>query len=247
MSGHSKWASIKHKKGANDAKRGKIFTMHAKMITIAARSGGDPDMNPTLRTAIDRAKADNVPNANIDRAIKKGTGEDKNAAQYEEITYEAMGPGGASFMIDVITDNKNRSNTNVRTILTRNGGTPGSAAWKFDKVAFFLVDPEGKNPDETELTLIDCGADDLEAAEEGKFGVFASLTSFNEVKNLIQAAGYKVEKDEIIWRPKDPMPVDDKTQAEKILKLIDALDEDDDLHNVYSDADISESVLSELS
>jgi YebC/PmpR family DNA-binding regulatory protein len=246
MSGHSKWHSIKHKKGANDAKRGKIFTMHAKLITISARGGGDPDMNPALRSAIDRAKADNVPNANIDRAIKKGTGEDKDAAQYVEITYEAMGPGGTSFMIDVITDNKNRSNTNVKTILTRNGGTPGSAAWKFDKVAFFLVDLEGKDHDEAELTLIDCGADDIEDAGDGKFGVFAALSSYSDVKKAITAAEYKVEKDDIIWRPKSNTSIEDKTVAEKILKLMDVLDEDEDVNNVYTDADISESVLSEL-
>ncbi|MFT7184566.1 MAG: YebC/PmpR family DNA-binding regulatory protein [Oceanicoccus sp.] len=246
MSGHSKWASIKHKKGANDAKRGKIFTMHAKMIAIAAKAGGDPEMNPTLRSAIDRAKADNVPNNNIDRAVKKGSGSDKDATQYLEITYEAMGPGGTAFMIDVITDNKNRSNTNVKTILTKTGGTPGSAAWKFDKMAFFLVDLEGKDHDEAELALIDCGADDMEDAGDGKFGLYSSLSSFSTVKKSIQAAGYKVEKDDVIWKSKSATPIDDATVAAKIIRLMDKLEEDDDVNNVYTDADISESVLSEL-
>jgi len=247
MAGHSKWANIKHKKAAADSKRGKVFTMHAKLITIAAKSGGDPDMNPTLRTAIDRAKADNVPNANIERAIKKGTGEDKDAASYEEITYEAMGPGGTSYMIDVITDNKNRSNTNVRTAITKNGGSQGSAAWKFDKVSFFIVDLEGKDRDESELMLIDCGADDIEDTGEGKFGVYASLTSYSSVKKAIQDAGYKIEKDEVIWKAKNSLPIDDPTIAQKIIKLMDKIEEDEDVSNVYTDADISESALSELS
>jgi len=247
MAGHSKWANIKHKKAAADSKRGKVFTMHAKMIAMAARDGDDPDMNPSLRSAIDRAKADNVPNANIDRAVKKGSGADKDAANYEEITYEAMGPGGASFMIDTITDNKNRSNTNVRTALTKTGGTPGSAAWKFDKVAFFLLDLEGKDRDEAELELIDCGADDIEDAEEGSLAVFASLSSYSQVKKSMTEAGFKISKDEIIWKAKNSLPITDKTTAEKILRLIDRLEDDDDVNNVYTDADIDESVLSELS
>lgn len=247
MSGHSKWATIKHKKGAADAQRGKVFTMHAKLITIAARAGGDPAMNPSLRIAIERAKADNVPNANIDRAIKKGTGEDKDGAHYEEITYEAMGPGGTSFMIDVITDNKNRSNTNVRTILTKNGGTQGSAAWKFDRVAYFVVDLAGKDHDEAELILIDCGAEDLENIEASKFGVTAPLADYGEVKSAIQDAGFKIEKDEIIWKAKSDTEVSDVEMAKKVLKLMDLLSDDDDVNNVYTDADIPESVLAGLS
>lgn len=246
MAGHSKWANIKHKKGAADAKRGKVFTMHAKLITIAAKAGGDPDMNPALRGAIDRAKADNVPNANIDRAIKKGTGEDKDAAVYMELTYEAMGPGGSSMMIDVVTDNKNRSLTNVRTILTKNGGNMGSAAWKFDKAAYFLVDLDGKDPEEAELELIDCGADDMADAGEGKFEVFSAPEDFGTVKAAITAAGYKVEKDDLIWKAKNEMPVSDAEVARKIMKLIDKLEDDEDVKSVYIDADIADDVLDSL-
>jgi YebC/PmpR family DNA-binding regulatory protein len=247
MSGHSKWASIKHKKGAADAKRGKVFTMHAKLITIAAAGGGDPDMNPALRGAIDRAKADNVPNLNIDRAIKKGTGEDKDAANYEEITYEAMGPGGSAFMIDIITDNKNRSLTNVKTAVNKNGGTFGSSvAWKFDKKAYLLVDSAGKDPEEAELELIDCGADDLVDAGEGKFELYADAGKCFEIKKAAEAAGFKVEKDELVWKGKDELKVDDAELAKKIVRLMEAIDEDEDVSQVSSDVDFDESVLASL-
>jgi YebC/PmpR family DNA-binding regulatory protein len=249
MSGHSKWNSIKHKKGAADAKRGKIFTMHAKLITIAARGGGDADMNPNLRSAIDRAKADNVPNNNIDRAIKKGTGEDKDAASYEEITYEAMGPGGTAFMIDVITDNKNRSLTNVRTIVNKNGGSFGSAgsvAWKFDKRALLIADPAGMDLDEAELTLIDCGADDLARTTDGKFEIYAGPSQCSAVKKAAEEAGLKIEKDELIWKAKEEMNVADAGLAKKVLKLMDALDEDEDVSQVSSNVDLDDSVLAEI-
>ncbi len=246
MAGHSKWANIKHKKAAADAKRGKVFTMHAKLISIAAKSGGDPEMNPALRAAIDRAKADNVPNANIDRAIKKGTGEDKDGANYEAISYEAMGPGGSSFMIDVITDNKNRSNTNVKTILNKNGGSQGSTAWKFDRMAFFLVNAGDMERDEAELTLIDCGALDIEEDNDDNFVLFADLSTYGEVKKSLKDSGFQIKKDEVVWKAKNDIPIDNVDTAKKILRLIEALEEDDDVNNVYTDADISESVLAEL-
>lgn len=249
MSGHSKWHSIKHKKGAADAKRGKIFTTHAKLIAIAARGGADPDMNPTLRTAIDRAKADNVPNANIDRAVKKGSGQDKDAAHYEELTYEAFGPEGSAFMIDVITDNKNRSLTNVRTILTKNGGNLGSAgavAWKFDKKAFLLVDAGGKSPEEAELELMESGADDIRPGETGRFELYAAPEQFNEVKKAVESMGYRVEKDELTWLAKEDMKVTDLDLAQKIVRLMEKLDEDEDVSQVSSNVDIDDSLLAEL-
>jgi YebC/PmpR family DNA-binding regulatory protein len=248
MSGHSKWHSIKHKKGANDAKRGKVFTMHAKLIAIAARAGGDPDMNPGLRTAIDRAKADNVPNANIDRAVKKGSGADKDAASYVEITYEALGPEGSAFMIDCITDNKNRTLTNVRTLLTKNGGTlgsSGSVAWKFDKKAFLLVDSGGADADEAELSLIDCGADDL-ARVDGKFELYAAPDQLNNVKKAVAELGYTVEKDELIWKAKEDMKVSDVDLAKRIMKLMDAVDSDDDVNQISSNVDFDEEVMAQL-
>lgn len=246
MAGHSKWANIKHKKGAADAKRGKVFTMHAKLITIAAKSGGDPAMNPALRSAIDRAKADNVPNANIERAIKKGTGEDKDAAVYEELTYEAMGPGGTSFMVDVVTDNTNRSLSNIRTIITKSGGSMGSVAWKFDKKAYFLVELGDRDPEEAQLELIDCGADDFADAEEGKMEVYTEPSQFGNVKKAMEAAGYKIEKDELVWKPKNELPIGEKDVAEKVLRLMDRLDDDEDVNQVYTDADIASDILASL-
>lgn len=238
MAGHSKWANIKHKKAAADAKRGKVFTMHAKMITIAARSGGDPDMNPTLRAAIDRAKLDNVPNANIDRAIKKGTGEDKDGADYEELTYEAFGPEGSVFMIDVITDNRNRSLTNIRTLLTKSGGNMGSAgsvAWKFDKKSFFLVDLGDRDSEEAQLELIECGADDIRPEGDKQLVVYGAPESFSEIQDQLKAAGYKIEEDGLTWLAKDEMEVASESPlAEKILKLMDKLDDDDDVKDVSS-------------
>lgn len=249
MSGHSKWHNIKLKKGAVDAKRGKIFTVHARMIAIAAKAGSDPDMNPGLRSALDRARADNVPNANIERAIKKGTGEDKESVSYEEATYESFGPGGSAFLIDVITDNKNRSFTNVRTILGKHGGnlaSAGSVSWKFTKQAYLLVDPNGKSADEAELILIDCGAADLNSTDDGKFEVYAAPEKFNEVKKAIEAAGFKIEKDELIWHPKEEVPVKDLEVARKIITLMETLEEDEDVVKVSSNVDLDESLLSQL-
>lgn len=250
MSGHSKWHSIKHKKGAADAKRGKVFTMHAKLITIAARGGGDPEMNPALRAAIDRAKADNVPNANIDRAIKKGTGEDKDAAQYEEITYEALGPGGTAFMIDCITDNTNRTLTNVRTCITKNGGTLGSVGWQFEKKAYLLVNIGEKDQDEAELELIECGAEDLEKGEnddgEFRFELYTAAGQLGTVRDKVAAAGMKTEKDELVWKAKEDIVVDDPALAQKLIKFMDALEDDEDVNQVFSNVDFADGVLEGL-
>ncbi|MFA5855600.1 MAG: YebC/PmpR family DNA-binding transcriptional regulator [Candidatus Gracilibacteria bacterium] len=248
MSGHSKWKTIKIKKGAADAKRGKIFTTHAKLIAIAAQAGGDPSMNASLKIAIERAKGDNVPNSNIERAIKKGTGEDKDAAAFEEITYEAMGPSGSAFLIDTITDNKNRTLSNVRSIVTKYGGSigaPGSVLWRFDKKAFLIVDPCGKSADEAELTLIDCGADDLKLCD-GKYEVYAGAEKLATVKKAITDAGFRVEKDELIWQAKDEISVTDLGVAQKILNFMDAVDEDDDVVRVSNNVDISDELVAKL-
>ncbi len=249
MSGHSKWKTIKIKKGAADAKRGKVFTVHARMIAIAAKAGSDPTMNAMLRVALDRARADNVPNANIERAVKKGTGEDKEGVSYEEVTYEAFGPGGSAFLIDVITDNKNRALTNVRTLLGRNGGniaSAGSVSWKFAKKAFLVVDSKGKANDESELLLIDCGADDLKSAEDGKYEVYAAPEKLGEVKKAVEASGFSVEKDEHVWQAKEDLKVSDLETARKIVNLADVLDEDEDVVRVTTNVDFEESLLSQL-
>jgi len=251
MSGHSKWKTIKIKKGAADAKRGKVFTVHARLIAMAAKAGGDASMNASLRMALERARADNVPNANIERAVKKGTGEDKEGVSYEEATYEAFGPGGSAFLIDTITDNKNRALTNVRTMLGKNGGnmaSAGSVSWKFSKKAFLLVDPKGKAADAAvvELTLIDCGADDLKNADEGKFEVYAAPEKLGEVKKAVEAAGFRVEKDELVWQPKEELKITELETARKIVNLVDVLDEDEDVVRVTTNVDFEESLLAQL-
>jgi len=248
MAKHSHFDNIKRSKAVVDAQRGKIFTVHARLVAIAARTGGDPVMNATLKAAIEHAKAANVPNANIERAIKKGTGEDKDGAALEEATYEAFGPEGVVFMIDVITDNKNRALGNLRLGLMKNGGnigSSGSVAWKFDKKAYFSVDAHGKSPDEVELTLIDCGADDFEL-DEGKYEVYAGWEKLGEVKKAIQAAGFTVEKDELIWKPKEKLVLNDLETAKTVLRLMEVLEGDDDVMRVTTNAEVDEALLPQL-
>lgn len=242
MARHSHWANIKNKKAASDAIRGKALTLHAKLIEVAARKGGNPDMNAALRSAIDKAKSDNVPNANIERAIRRGTGEDKDGKVYEELTYEAFGPEGCVFLIDVITDNKNRSLTNIRTNLEKKGGhfgAAGSVAWKFDKKAYFEVrDSSGSSPDEVELKLIDCGSEDL-IAVDGGYEVYTAPEKLGEVKNALIKAGFKVEKDELVWKAKDEVRINNVETGKKILEMIESVEVDEDVKvitsNVYMD------------
>ncbi len=236
MSGHSKWASIKHKKGAADAKRGKIFTKHAKLIQLAARNGGDPGMNPALRLAIDNAKADNTPNTNIERAIKKGSGADKDAAQLMEVVYEGYGPGGVALYIQCVTDNKNRTVSNVRSTLTKHGGSLGEngcVAWMFEPKGLIVVKMGDGDPDEAELTVIDAGADDLER-DDDVMQVYTGSSSLGVVANAIREAGLCVESQELTFVPKDTVKIEDEATAKKILKLMELLDDDDDVTNVSS-------------
>jgi YebC/PmpR family DNA-binding regulatory protein len=250
MSGHSKWHSIKHKKGAADAKRGKIFTKHAKIITIVARDGGgDPDMNPGLRSAIANAKADNVPNANIDKAVKKGAGGDKDGVQYMEALYEGHGPAGTTVMIEAITDNKNRSVSNIKIAMTKNGGNLGSSgavAWMFDRKGVILAKMGDKDADDAELEAIDAGAEDLEI-EAGLMEITTARNDLMSVRDKLEQAEFEIEKAELAYLPKEMLMIDDVAKAEKILRLIDALEDDDDVSKVHGNFDISEEVLSQLS
>ena len=234
MSGHSKWHSIKHKKGAADAKRGKIFTKHAKLISIAARNGDDPNMNPGLRSAIINAKADNVPNANIEKAVKKGSGQDKDAAQYVEMIYEGYGPAGTAMLVEVITDNKNRSVASIKTIVTKNGGhmgEAGSVGWMFDRKGLIIAKADGKNPDEAELEVIDAGAEDL-AIDGGEYEIITADTDLMSVRDNLEKIGFKIEKAEISYIPKTTVKIDDIDKAKTVLRLMDLLDEDEDVSNI---------------
>ncbi len=237
MAGHSKWHSIRHKKGANDAKRGKIFTKHARLITLAAKNGDDPDLNALLRAAIDNAKAANVPNDNIQRAIDKASGAN-NDTQMFEMTYEAYGPNGVAFLIDAITDNKNRTITSVRTILNKNGGSlgeSGSVSYMF-KLRGVIVG-QGEINDELSLEILDLGAEDIEQSDDG-FVVTTDPSSMLNVRSAIESANVTIDSAEVAKVADTEIEISDKTIEEKILKLISKLEEDDDITDVYTNCNV---------
>jgi YebC/PmpR family DNA-binding regulatory protein len=244
MSGHSKWATIKHKKAATDAKRGKQFTKIIKEITIAARSGGDPDGNPRLRTAVNDAKNVSMPADNIKRAIMRGTGE-LEGGQIDEIMFEGYGPGGAAVLVAVATDNRNRTVSEIRHMFSKNGGNlgeQGSVAWMFERKSQIIIDAE-KAPAEDELMalVLDAGADDLRE-EGGSWEILSAPEVHVQVLETIQKAGIPTESAEIAMIPKNLMKLEGKT-ATGMLKLIEALEEHDDVQNVYSNFDVDEKEL----
>jgi YebC/PmpR family DNA-binding regulatory protein len=239
MSGHSKWSTIKHKKGAADKKRAKIFTKLIKEITVAARmGGGDPNANPRLRHAIDSAKAQNMPKDNVDRAIKKGTG-DMDGVNYEEIIYEGYGPGGVAVMVECLTDNKNRTIADVRYIFNKAGGnvgTDGCVAWMFDKKGVISVTKENADEDTLMEVAIDAGAEDIK--DEGdSFDVLTAPEDFDAVKDAIDGAQISYEVAEISMVPQNTTAVSGK-EAEQMIKFMEALDDCDDIQNFYTNADI---------
>ncbi len=249
MSGHSKWHSIKHKKGIADAKRGKIFTRHANLITIAARSGGDPSMNPTLRLAIDNAKKENVPNSNIEKAIKRGTGEDKSAAQIEEVIYEGYGPGGTAVIVECLTDNKNRTLTNIRTIFNKSGGNlggSGSVAYMFTRKGVITLNIAELDPDEVELSAIDAGAEDIQR-EDKMMEIYCKPNELSSVCDKLKEAGFEPDNAEVQLVPNSTVQVEDEKTAQKILNFMDALEDDQDVSNVSSNFDISDEMMEKIS
>lgn len=241
MSGHSKWATIKHAKGAADAKRGQMFTKFIKEISIAARmGGGDPNANPRLRTAILKARAANMPKDNIERAIKKGTGE-LGATTFEELTYEGYGPGGVAVLVEVLTDNKNRAAANVRNLFSKNGGNlgaTGSVAYMFNRKGVIEYDAEVVNEDVVMEVGLESGADDV-ANEDGVITVTTDPTAFEAVLEALQAKGFESLSAEISMVPDTYSELDVDT-TRKVLKLVDKLEEDDDVQNVYTNLDIPE-------
>ena len=239
MSGHSKWASIKHKKGAADAKRGQLFTRIIKEITVAARhGGGDPDSNPRLRTVIGDAKAANMPAGNIKRAIRRGTGEEPGVA-YEEVTYEAYGPGGAALLIEVVTDNTNRAVGEIRHMLSKHGGnlgTTNSVAWMFDKRGYIAIEKAGADEEALMTAAIDAGADDFE--DDGDhWEVVSPPEAHDRVLGAIKGAGGAPVTAQIAMLPKNQVKVEGK-QAQQLLRLMDVLEDQDDVQHVWSNSDI---------
>jgi YebC/PmpR family DNA-binding regulatory protein len=241
MSGHSKWHSIKHKKGALDAKRGKLFTKFIKEITVAARSGGgDPEGNARLRKAILDAKAGNMPNDTIDRAIRRGTGEEEGV-NYEEITYEGYGPSGVALLIQSMTDNRNRTVAEIRHIFSKNGGNlgeSGSVGWMFDKKGYIVVDKAAKAEEELFDLVIDAGADDLREDEEN-FEIITSPDAFDSVLASVKEAGIEPQVAEIEMVPQTYVHVEG-SDARQMLKLMEALEDHDDVQKVSANFDISE-------
>jgi len=247
MSGHSKWSTIKHKKGAADAKRGKIFTKHAKLIEIAAREGGggDPDMNAKLATAIENAKADNVPNANIDRAVKKGSGDLKGDAM-AAIIYEAYAPGGAAVIIECLTDNKNRTLSNVRSTIEKRGGKwaeSGSVMFMFGRKGVVIA--KGSLTDEAELELIDAGAEDI-AKEDGMITVTTDAAGWNKARDVLKNAGCDVQEAGLKYVAAQDVSIADVESAQKLMDFIEAIEEDDDVADVHTNADIDDAIASQL-
>ncbi|MDD2367515.1 MAG: YebC/PmpR family DNA-binding transcriptional regulator [Desulfuromonadaceae bacterium] len=246
MSGHNKWSTIKHKKGATDAKRGKVFTKLIKEISVAAKLGGaDPGSNPRLRTAVDKAKAENMPKDNIERAIKKGTG-GMEGVTYEEIIYEGYGPGGAAVLVEVLTDNRNRSVSDIRSIFSKSNGNMGESgcvAWMFSKKGLIDFD---KTVDFELLfeAALEAGAEDVSDQGES-YQVAADLSSFIEVREALAAKGFKHITAEITMVPQTQVKLEGK-QAESMLKLMDKLEDNDDVQNVYANFDISEEEMEKL-
>ena len=241
MSGHSKWASIKHKKGALDAKRGKIFSRIIKELTVAARTGGgDPDMNPRLRSVIADAKAENMPADNIKRAIRRGTGEEPGVS-YEEAQYEAYGPGGAAVIMDVLTDNKNRTVGELRHMLTKHGGNlaeTNAVAWMFTKKGYIVVSKSKAKEDDLMSAVLDAGGDDLR--DDGdNWEVLSSPEAFPQVLEAVKALGITPEVAEVSMLPQNYLKLEGKA-AQQMLRLMEALDEHDDIRHVWSNFDIEE-------
>ena len=237
MSGHSKWSTIKRKKGVTDAKRSQVFSKLSKLITIAARGGGNLEMNPGLRTIVEKAKRANMPADNIERAIKKGTGE-LAGVKMEEILYEAYGPGGIAMLIECVTDNTNRTLSEVKNIISKLGGRFGSAGsvkWMFDRKGCLEIkkDDSNKTGDELELAIIETGAENFRE-KEGLIEVYTKPEDLYKIKNDLEKQGIKIENAALEWIPKDEIKIDDQKVTAQIEKLFEALDEQDDVNEVYS-------------
>lgn len=248
MSGHSKWSTIKRKKGAEDAKRGRIFTRLAREIALAAREGGgDEEVNFRLRLAIDRAKAQNMPKDNIERAIKRGTGEDKNAAQLEEVNYEGYAPHGVALMIECVTDNRNRAVADIRHVLTRFGGSmgeSGSVAWQFTRTSYFAFPADDHDQDEIFEIAIEGGADDIVFDDE-LIEIIGPVDSFKTISDELEEAGIKPDEAGLRMMPNQEIELN-TNETLKVLKVIDELEELDDVQNIYSNLHVSDEVFAKL-
>ncbi len=248
MSGHSKWSTIKHKKGAADAKRGKVFTKLIKEVMVAARmGGGNADGNPRLRAAVLAARAENMPKENIERAIKKGTGE-LEGVNYEEFNYEGYGPGGVAILVDIMTDNRNRAASDIRHIFSKSGGNLGEAgcvAWMFSKKGSIVFDKSKVNEEELLELALEAGAEDVKDQED-QFEVITSPEEFASVKAAFDDKGWQYELAEVTMSPQTTVRIEDTKTAAQLLRLMDALDDSDDVQNAYANFDIPDELMESL-
>ncbi len=247
MSGHSKWATIKHKKGAVDRARGKVFNKLTRQIEVAARAGGgDSDANPTLRTAVQKAKAAQMTNDAIDRAIKRGTGEG-DTGSYESVTYEGYAPGGVALLIDVLTDNRNRTGAEIRGVFTRHGGSlaePGAVSWQFARRGVVMVDGSA-DEDELLLAAVDAGADDI-TDDGGTWRVTTEASKAYDVRAALEAAGFTVESADAPMVSENVVPITSAEEAKKVLRILEAIEDNDDVQDVYSNFDIPDEVMEDV-
>jgi YebC/PmpR family DNA-binding regulatory protein len=245
MSGHSKWHSIKHKKGAADKARGKLFAVLIRLIEVAARAGGgDPDANATLRTMISKARDNSVPMDTIQRAIKRGTGEEEGVT-YEAISYEGYAPGGVAVIVQCLTDNRNRTGSEIKNIFTRNGGSfaePGAVSWQFERKGIVVLDKDVATEDDLMLVAADAGAEDIEDLGE-TWQVTTPPTELHHVRTSIEEAGFATKSADLTMIPTTSVALDDESQAKQVLRLMDALEEHDDVEAVYANFDIPDAVL----
>ncbi|MEC7886404.1 MAG: YebC/PmpR family DNA-binding transcriptional regulator [SAR324 cluster bacterium] len=249
MSGHSKWSTIKHRKAAQDAKRGKAFTKLIKELTIAARMGGSElDANPRLRTAVANAKSQSMPKDNIDRAIKKGAGE-LDGAVYEEIIYEGYGPHNVAIIVEVMTDNRNRTIASVRHAFSKCNGNLGSAnsvQYMFDRIGSIMIEKTVIEEDLLTDLILEAGADDINTENPDAFQIITSPADFDTVRSYLEEKEVAMLSAEVIWNPQNRVEIDDSKKAEQVIKLIDILEDDEDVNSVHSNFDISDNVMAEL-
>jgi YebC/PmpR family DNA-binding regulatory protein len=246
VSGHSKWHSIRHKKGAVDAKRGKLFSKLTRAIIVAAREGGpDPDNNLALQNAIEKARENSMPKDTIERAVARGAGTDSDAEAYEQVTYEGYGPNGVAVLVEALTDNRNRTAADVRHIFAKNDGnlgTSGAVAWLFERNGVILVPADSADEDEVTLAAADAGAEDV-SVEGSSYQITSAPEGITSVRQALEQAGIQIESAEITMLPKTTVRIEEEAAARKLLRLMEALEENDDIQDVYANFDIPEGVL----
>ncbi|HET6381399.1 MAG TPA: YebC/PmpR family DNA-binding transcriptional regulator [candidate division Zixibacteria bacterium] len=247
MSGHSKWSQIKRQKGANDAKRGALFTkLTREIITAARQGGGDPDANYRLRMAIEKARDNSMPQENIKRAIERATGGGSDAEQYEEITYEGLGPSNVAVIVAAMTDNRNRTASEVRSIFNKAGGTLTPVSWQFEQRGVISVPLKGRDPDEVTLAAIDAGASDVDSPEGGAILVYTEPADLEKVRAALAAAGYEADSAQLSMEPTTKVEITDEKAARAVLTFVERLEDLDDVQNVYANFDIPDALMEQL-